>query len=773
MRRLGAFVLAAVFCAVVRATVAAATTDVVVVVIDDATSRPLPRAHITLLGTGPGEAKADISDAHGTVRVSGFGPGAVRAIVEVDGYPKAQSVFDVPEAATLPMTVLIRLSKLKTIGHTSALVTTGAQRVGDAAPLRRVSSDLVDALSRLGGVSVSGNGTTFAIGLGGRDPSQTSYTLDGTPVGVNAGQLAIDSDLLQDVQVNTAQDTVAFALLSPTKDPVRKVEATIGGYGSSAFKTTLQGTAGKLGYALAHVARGADSLLDGRTYGDLSGERYRHVGELVRIGDYAKLAAPIGYWSVSLADAISRSAGNPLPAYLAGDIPAGIGPGERKTTNAENWIAVANGTVHGYALSFNASSWSYRADDDQRSRVLASMPSPLYLSDFTGGRSVQGYLSATAGERRTIEVAGTLTWTHTSTSYADPTGVSRNSASSVERSIKATERWKLDEGRSLLASAAVTNDGATSLPAFHVEERLRRGNASRTLALDYGRKPVRSESPENIRALLDPRSASYDCQGRIITAQMPGDVAADPSRFEVSGSLATQSRHGHAQVSGYWETQRNLLLSGASVEAIGDNAAGLGDFVQQLRSGFSAFGGCAASPTPAEVIFVKSVGHVGARYAGVDIAGGISVGSRIQIEGDVALQRAVPTALPASLATSRSYYVVGKQLPNVPFWNGTLTLDWQSPDERTEALVNATLVSTNNRSNLPAKTMYGVAIQRNIGSNVSLLVVATNVFGSYVDDFVSSRYAVPYVLADGRLQPALAAPQAPKRLFVTAIYRNR
>jgi hypothetical protein len=610
--------------------------------------------------------------------------------------------------------------------------------------------------------------------LGGRDPSQTSYTLDGTPVGVNAGQLAIDSDLLQDAQVDAAQDAVAFSLLSPTKDPVQKLEATMGGYGSSAVKSSVQGTAGQLEYALAHVERGADSVLDGRTYLDLSGERYRHVGETVRVGDYAKFAAPVGYWSLSVADAVSRSAGNPLPAYLAGDVPAGIGPGERKTSNAENWIAVANGTVHGYALSFNASSWSYRSDDDQRSRILAGAASPLLVSDSTSGRSVQAYLSATAGDRRTIELLGTLTWTDASSSFTDAAGpAARNSASASERSFKATQHWKLGDGHDLIASAAVTSDASASLPAFHVEERLRRGNASRSVALDYGRKPVRSESPDNIRTLLDPRSASYDCQGRLITARVPGELSAQPSLLEVSGSLGTHSARAHAQVSAYWEAQRGLLLTGASVDAIGDTVAGYEAFVQQLRAGFGPLGGCAASGTPADVIFIKSVGHVSARYAGIDVAGGISLAPRVQLEGDVALQSAVPTALPSSLDTARSYYVIGRQLPNVPFWNGTLTLDWQSRDERTEGLVNATVMSGNNRNNLPPTTLYGIAVQRRIGPNLSVLAVATNVFGSYVGDFVSARYAVPYTLADGRLQPALAAPEGPKRLFVTAVYRNR
>jgi hypothetical protein len=773
VRLLGTTIAVAVLYAAAPATVVAAPAEVVVIVVDDRTSQPLPHVRVTLLGTGPGEAKTDFSDPRGAVRVNGFAPGVVRAIIEADGYPKTESRFDVTETRGSPMNVIIRLAKLTTIGRTSALVTTGSQRIGEGTPLRRISPDLVDALSRLGGVSVSGDGTTFALGLGGRDPSQTAYTLDGTPVGVNAGQLAIDSDLLQDAQVNAAQDTVAFALLSPTKDPVRKLEATVGGYGSSAVKSSLQGTAGQLGYALAHVERGANSILDGRTYADLSGESYRHVGETVRIGDYAKLASPVGDWSLSLADAVSRSAGNPLPAYLAGDIPAGIGPGERKTSNAENWIAVANGTAHGYALSLNASSWSYRVDDDQRRRILAQSSSPLFLSDSTSGRSVQGYLSTTAGDRRTIELVGTLTRTRASSAYTSGSTAARTSASTVERSLRATERWKLDDGRSLLASAAIANDGTASLPAFHVEERLRRGSASRTLAVDYGRKPVRSESPENIRALLDPHSASYDCQGRLITAQVPGDLSAQPSRFEVSGSLATQSRRAHAQVSGYWEMQRDLLLTGASVEAVGDNVAGFTDFLQQLRAGFGPLGGCAMSSAPVDVVFVRSVGHVAARYAGIDVAGGFSVGSRVQIEGDVALQRAVPAALPSSLITSQSYYVVGRQLPNVPFWNGTFTVDWQSRDERTEALLNATFVSGNNRSNLPAKTTYGFALQRNITPSISVLALATNVFGSYTGDFVSARYAVPYLLADGRLQPALAAPQAPKRLFLTAVYRNR
>ncbi|MEA2721780.1 MAG: hypothetical protein QOJ39_3644, partial [Candidatus Eremiobacteraeota bacterium] len=214
-------------------------------------------------------------------------------------------------------------------------------------------------------------------------------------------------------------------------------------------------------------------------------------------------------------------------------------------------------------------------------------------------------------------------------------------------------------------------------------------------------------------------------------------------------------------------------LTGASVDATGNNIGDLGDFVQQLQSGFGTFGGCAGSPAPADVVFIKSVGHVAARYAGIDVAGGVSIGPRLQVEGDVAVQSAVPAALPSSLLTSRSYYVVGRQLPNVPFWNGTLTVDWQSRDERTEALFNATFVSANNRNNLPAKTTYSLALQRNVTPNISLLALATNIFGTYAGDFVSARYAVPYVLADGRLQPALAAPQAPKRLFITAIYRNR
>jgi Carboxypeptidase regulatory-like domain len=760
-------------CAAASAGAFAAATEVVVVVVDDMTSRPLAHARVTLLGTGPGEARTDRSDVRGAVRLNGFAPGAVRVIVEADGYPKAESRFDVVEDTGGTVNVVVRLTRLKTIGRTSAVVTSGSQRIGEATPLRRISSDLVDALSRLGGVAVSGDGSAFSIALGGRDPSQTSYTLDGTPVGVNAGQLAIDSDLLQDAQVNAAQDTVAFALLSPTKDPVMKLESTVGGYGASSVKSTFQGATGQLGYAVAHAERGADSILDGRTYTDLSGERYRHVGETVRVGDYVKIAAPIGYWSASIADAVSRSAGNPLPAYLAGDIPAGIGPGEHRSSNAENWIAVANGTVHGYALSINASSWSYRVDDDQRSRVLALTPSPLYLSDATTGQSVQGYLSATAGDRRTIELLGTLTWGRASSAFTTPSTATQSATSSVERSLKATERWKLDEGRSLLASAAVANDGVATLPTFHLEERMRRGNAVRNFAVDYGRKPVRAESPENIRALLDPGAASYDCQGRLVTAQVPGDLSAQPSRFEVSGSLATRSSRAHAQISGYWEVQRDLLLTGASVEATGDNTAGLGNFIDQLRAGFGPLGGCAVSTAPVEVAFIKSVGHVSARYAGVDIAGGVSVSPRVQIEGDIAVQRAAPAALPSSLVTSRSYYVVGRQLPNVPFWNGTFTVDWQSRDERTEALINATFVSVNNKNNLPARTTYSLALQRSIAPNVSLLAVGTNVFGTYTGDFVSARYAVPYLLANGRLQPALAAPQAPKRLFLTAIYRNR
>jgi carboxypeptidase family protein len=746
--------------------------EIVVRVVDDATSEVVRGARVTVIGTGPGEVRTGVAGADGSVQVQGFGPGSIRLIVSASGYPDVyRSTFDLPDRLSASFEVTVRLNRLMRIGGTSARtdVPPTQRSIGEGTPLRRISSDLVDALSRLGGVSVAGDGTTFRIGLRGRDPAETSFMLNGTPVGVNAAQLAIDSDLLEEAQVDSARETVAFSLLAPTVAAIQKLDTAAGGYGTSFVRSTAQGTSGNVGYAAAHVERGAESALNGRVYDDLSGSRYRHVGSVVKIGDYAKLSAPLGYWSLSASEAVSRSAGSPLAAYLAGDLPAGIGPGERKVTNAQNAIIVANGTLRGLALSFNASMWSYRGYDDQSTRTIFGVPAPLILGDATSGRSVQAYLSTTFGDSRTLEILGTVSWTRTLASWG-PVTQGSSEAAAVERSFKATERLKLDGGRSIVASATVTSNASGTLPTFHLEERRRRGNTDGALAIDYGRKPVRSDSPENVRTLLDSRSASYDCDGHVVTAYTPGDADAQPTVLGVNASFSTRSKRAHLQASAYFEQQRNLLLTGASVRA-GDGQ--LGSFVNDLINGYRTFGGCSGTISADDVVFIRNVVGASVRYDGIELSGGTGLGRHWLLEGDFALQQAVATKLPPVLTASRSYYAVGRQLPNIPYWNGTLSLDWRSNDERTEAVLNATMTSLNNSKNLPAVSVWSAAIQHRISPALVLTVVGTNVTKAYTGDFVSPRYALPYLLENGSLQPALAAPEPPPRLFFSLSYRNR
>lgn len=754
---------------------AAAADPIIVSVVDDETSHPIEGARVSLVGTGPGESRTEVAGPTGTVQLSGFAPGSLRVIVIAQGYADHRSSFDLPARLTSPFSVTVRLDALKRIGRTSARSRRAEteRNVTPNSSVRRISSDLVDALSRLGGVAVAGDGVSARIGLRGRDPSQTTFTLNGTPVGVNAAQLAVNSDLLEEADVNSAQDTIAFTLLSPTLEPLHRIEVARGGYGSSLVLSTAQGTAGQLGFAVAHVERGADSILDRRVYRDLSGESYRHVGELVKIGDYAKLAVPIGDWSISASDAVSRSAGNPLPAYLAGALPAGTGPGERKTTTAENAVVVANGRLRGAALSFNASSWSLRAYDDARSRIVAGQPAPLIIDDATSGRSVQGYVATTIGERRTLEFLGTLTWTRTAAGYSGLAAAGATTVSAVRRTLKATERWKLDADRSVLASAVLDSDGAAVLPAVHLEDHLRRGNSDRTLSIDYARKPVRFDSSENVRGLLDPRAASYDCYGNVVTANVPGDSSARPAVIGANASLSSRSRNAHVEVSGYFEAQRGLLLTAASQRADTLPNGAFAAFVDQLVNGYGEFGGCAGSIRTSDVVLIRNVAGVSMRYDGVELAGGVNLGKRLVAEADFAVQQAVPTALPPALSSARSYYVMGRQLPNVPYWNGNVSLDWQSNDGKTEALANATLTSANNTKNLPAVSVFSVAVQRAISPKLVVTLIGTNVSASYTGDFVSPRYALPYLLANGALQPALAAPEPPPRLFLSLSYKNR
>lgn len=751
--------------------------DVVVHVSSAQTHLPLAGARVLVVGATAGKIISMRTDETGVARLTSLSPGFYRVEIGSNDFDTVRDRIEARAGRTND--VFVELRPLQLIGSVRARPIRSAyvDKVSERSAVRKFSPSLIEALSNLGGVRITQvNGIGALIALHGEDPSSTRYEISGVPLAGSGAGLAVNTDLLAEASVDQANDVISFQYLNPTAQPRYVAQESDGGFGSGLTRLTAQGSIGAVGFAAARADRRQDSLLNNQTYRDLSGYDYRHSGELFTKGNYLKVSAPLGRWVSTVQGDFSTSVTSPIPTYFAGDLPAGYGPGEHAFSQTSNVVASANGPLgsRGAGGSVSASFWRSRYLDDASSRVIATLPFPLTSDDRSSGSTVTlAAVAATPFFSQRIAITRRVTDQDAGFRVGSgPLLATRFSSAGYDLSLNLDHTGKHDSLYAVAiegTSAQGRGYGLSLRPSLRLKAS---PNDDVSISASYGSRAVVPD--QGPRVLVDPSAANFDCSGRLIALQGPGDTSAEPHSVGANGGWVHRGRKSQVSIFGYATSISNAMLTNAmvplSLEPAGYASPG---FLDTVRGGYEKFGGC-QGPVPASdrILFVQNVAGLSALYSGaiIDVSRTLSWTT---VEVRYSYTGARVTAADRRLTGPLSPYVVGSQIPNVPLHTAGITLDSRLDKRGTEALLHYQWTSSNNQRNLPGYGEYSFGLVRPVGAGTELSIVATNLSSTYPGAFVSPRDAVSLPTLSGLPFPTLTAPLRPPTVFVQVTFKHQ
>jgi hypothetical protein len=747
--------------------------EILVTVLDASTKDAITGAAVAILGTSPGVVFTLTATDRGQAMLSGVEDGAYRLIVQAHGYQPFRTTVDVVRGKRT-LVVIELLPALATIGRVSAHSSV-LHEVFDVGSSRKISPTLVDALNRFADVSTTGNmefGLSTSLRNG--DPAATNYSINGVPLASAGAGLSINTDLLAGISVNQDRDTVDFNYLAPTVAPRFSTAVEEGGFGTSLVRSSLQATTGVVGIAAVHSVRGANSALNGQTYLDASGLSYRHVGAAVSVGNYAKLAVPIGNWYASTAIADSRAVSNPIPTYYDGILPAGDGPGSLSTTHSQNVVSTVNGLFGTTALSVGLSSFTLETRDDQSKRFVDLLASPIARtgsvrgSDLTIGaqRSVSPRTDLRATITRTDSVIG-------GSSTVDKSAVTAGSIEQTTTTITLRSETRANNVLKTYAEAsALKSNLASWSPSATAGFTASKPSGTRYGGfLSVGRRHIESSQSRDEQGFLEASGATYDCANGIATIAAPGDSSADASYTRANLSYAREGSDGYINVAVYYDLLRSAMLTNALVPLSAEPAGYLpAGYAESLLAGFQAFGRCSRGRDAINDLYaIEDVSGASSRTVGLSLAGSRVLSRRLIASFGAFLSSARLVGGDARLAAPSSPYQIGRQLPGRPFLKGNVAFDYLAPSHLPELLIDAEYLGVNNARNLPPNLSINIGLEKIVSPTLTVNLVATNVFNQYAGTFVTGRNAVFLATRSGTF-PTLAAPLPPAAVHVTASF---
>jgi hypothetical protein len=739
--------------------------DIIVSVVDGQ-GGPVSGAAVFLLGTTIDGNRTGVTSADGTFGAELLRPGTYRLVVRAKNREPVTTSADVRPEQTVHVRVVLA-EALHVIGRVRSTSSPATMTVDAKAPSVRLSRSFLDAVAELSGVNVTYDprGEPTGLSIRGRDPSQTRYSFNGAEIVDPLRSHLVDPDLLQSARIDDNLDMVGFTTLAPTSQPTYSFTETVGGQAQFVERGTLQGTIGTIGVAAAALRRNVRSSLDGAVYEDTSGATYLHRGDYASTSAYLSAATNLGqFWRATVSEVGSNSASHPLATYFAGPLPYGYGGSVSGASRAYTTILNLSGSLPAALVGVSISAGSGSTADDERNRVLFGLADPEYDAsrfhfssfdvDLTAPRTNSPHFRSSGLREATLLTIG-------------PSG---GSASSVFRTY---ERGSASFGETFRTSPAATlaidvgvaeGTNAPVAPAgtasFSV--RGRSGSAS-------ARYSVGAESPPDLGSASFSRvgDASYDCAGNSIHVYGPSDpvgavrsrkIALDASRGDDERSLS---------LSLYDESYRGSGLADALVPAtlqpVGYFPPG---YLDAIANGWATAGGCSGSFADRSRIFVhQGISGLRVAYRGISARGRTRVG-RFTLEGFIDLTGATLKDDSGRLASPVSVYVPDRQLPGVPRSKLGVTIGWIGRDGKTQLLLNGTQTGSNNANRLPTYVLVTAGLERSLSAASSIDFVLTNVSGSYVGDFTSSRYAVPLTTRGGEALSLIAAPLRAPALYV-------
>lgn len=728
----------------------------IVVRVLDTAEKPVD-ARVFVVGTNQGQSFQWLTEA-GLARFT-LVPGRYWIAVEALGYETVRHAVDVQDGDPA-REVVYHLAQLAKIGSVRSRVDLNVAVSSVSSPSRRLAYDLAEALSSVAGVSASGTGGGLGlhVSLQGQDESLSHFQFGSAPVSANAAALAINTDLVQSVQVDQSRELVQFVGLGPTPNAAARFRARLGSYGSVLESASFQDSFGQTGIAVLHTLRAEESALNGSVYRDTSGSAYRHVGALHTAGDYLSVSGPIGSWAGSAVGAFSTSRASPLSTYLSGGTPVGTGPGEFQMKSARNTAFSLNGAVRSNSVALTYAQFGAETSDVQALRVVDSAVFPFGLqqrSDVqTFSLSAERALTAKVTAQASIQVFNER-------SAAALLGAGSSVSEHVYDAL--LELRSPDHEQWSLTYKSGRVDGLTHASVVGRTTRRVGNNVRLTGVVSDGTIAQQGDDARRARGWVDTYAADFDCANGIIVTQGPGDAAATPHELRFYTSATFDTRAVRGSVAAWHTTTRGQLLTGALVPLRDVEPSLPPGYVTELLDKAASPSRCGGPhSTPYALFARRDIAGQSVTTQGVTLA---LAADRGVTHGEFSLDLVSSRLdrLDPRMRDPLSIYIAGAQLAGVPFVRGTLVLN-RPFTSNAEGLVSVHYESANNQYNLSPFLTTSVGIARRLRPGASLTIVAGNLLNTDAGVFVSSRYARALRTEDGTLLRGVAAPLRPFRV---------
>lgn len=675
------------------------------------------------------------TDSEGNVVFRDAVPQIYSVRVQRNGFQTSDVVeFELLTGRDVHVTVVL-VPKLTVIGHTQAkpAVTVTSIELSTDSAERRVSASLLDALSKIAGVTVAdgayGSNFSNSVSLNGQDSSATAYSVNGAslngPSNVNLAQdLFTGASVAFTPTLGYLGGMIDYRTLRPTQTPQVGAGTSLGSYGASASGATFTGSIGAIGVAVQHRGRGIDSFLTGHDFLDQSGSTNYHVGGISRSADSVGLRYSAGHrLTLDFTDLQAQERSAVICARFLAALPCGIGPGNDTSASYKSRILEAVSWIGDTQLALTVTSALSNNGLDESRRLLYGRPNPYVSSSWTRNTGTTLTYLASVG-KHSVRVDERLF--RTTAAYESTLNGNLNGTLTYgdrENTTSFQDQYRIS--RKLAVTASIDSTSSTqSGPATQVGETTR-WEPSKHDVLEATFVGGHSQPPIGItRTLADPGSAIFDCFNGSSLVSGPSD---EPGRQSVRGFSATWNHKWNlssvrVQAGDYVSDGglRELLVPLASRL---DGQSALTSYVGALQQYWRDPHACASAAFQPALAYVDAfVVSPKQRAKNLNVSGRLVLGRNVVAIPSFALNDVRFTSLTPQLLGPGSFYQAGVQIPNVAYASGSFTVDALMRGG-IEALLNVQMAGANNANNLPGYFTLnaGVNVRTHVGTITAVI----------------------------------------------------
>ena len=740
----------------------------------DTARKPIGDARVYVVGDSP---TSSLTSLEGVIRFTDVNPGIYKIRVAKRGFTDV-AIDDVEVFAGRKRIVEVTLARLLTIIGTVKARPTYASSTIDIdqdSPMRRISENLADALDKLAGVSVArdSSGNTLTVSLNGS--TSTLAKFGGANLGgAQSGALqAVAAELATGVNTDSGNITavggaVNYRSLQPTKTWQEQVSASYGNYEHSNAQFSITGSSGKLGIAAQHAVRGQGSALTGLTFGDASGQTYRHDGSSDKIADFATLRYSVGP-NFSLTGQVLNGTlrSNPICDKFVTIVPCGYGPDALTASAVQLRSLSLRGQIGNVTINATAVTSSVSSTTNEPHLSLDGSLSPISLGSITHGISFSDSSTLAIG-RQTIS---------SNLGFAKSTGKQTNSGkfggsgpllyrfayASVGDEYKISDRWSFMVGgginQNILTTVAATDAALTLAPTNR-----------ESLSLGAGFYAGGSfYQPSTL--IGDPVTANYDCETGIVTVVAPPTAPTSGSQRSAYVSYSRRGARGSLRLYAYARTDHGTgenaigLLSGVDPSLVPPT------YLSALYAIWHRPTVCGETSFDQKKVFASQfVTGLNEISRGLNASGQLAVGKNTIVQGSYSIDASVLQTADPRLVRFGSPYSVGSQLPFHPLNKGSLLVDVVQPRYHLEWVANASWQSSNNSAGLGAYTVVSAGVSR-ASARGRLSLFSNNLFNVETGTFATNKFAVGVPLNGGGTYSPIPTTLPPRS--ITLLYSLR